>query len=89
MAGEGAKSVARPPRGLGDSNYGLGLLSGAEYVRRGGDGGGSNGGVSRSNDARCGGGWSIESKDAMIFVKRHNCTLRSGIRVIVPGPTTS
>lgn len=25
MAGEGAKSVAKPPRGLGDSNYGIGL----------------------------------------------------------------
>lgn len=43
MAGEGAKSVARPPRGLGDSNYGLGLLSSAEYVRRGSDGGGDGG----------------------------------------------
>lgn len=32
MAGEGAKSVARPPRGSGDSNYGIGLLSLVEYV---------------------------------------------------------
>lgn len=79
MAGEGAKSVAKPPRGPGDSNYGLGLLSGG--VRK--DGG-------REVERRMRGeGGPVESKDAMIFVKRHNCTLRRGTRVIVPSPTTT
>lgn len=54
MAGEGAKSVARPPRGLGDSNYGLGLLSSAEYVRRGSDGGGDGGGDGDGGAGRAG-----------------------------------
>lgn len=80
MAGEGAKSVARPPRGPGDSNYGIGLPWWST-VRRG------VGNVGEEVKRRMWGGWANGSKDAMIFVKRHNCTLRNGTRVIVLSTT--